>query len=402
VADDLIELSEALRELEELIANNEPRWSSRWKAELAKDLAALLKSPEGPNDNADGPVDKYPPEIRAWHYNDDAELWHNFQKASLFLRLEMEKKRLRVYVRDRGDGQLLRLLPEDWRRWAPTDRLSGEEAGLPVVCVETRHMQAVLKAQINKTDRNDARGIAQMMRAGLYRPVHVKTLRSQKLRMLLTHRKLLQSKAIDIENDLRGTLRNFGLKVGMVGTVRFEARIRELVEDLPDLAALIEPLLIVRRTLREQVVILHRRLLAIVRDDEVCRRLMTTPGVGPVVALTYRATVDVPARFRKSKSVGAAFGLTCSRYQSGEIDWSGRISRCGDEMMRVMLYEAAQSMMHSKKWSWLKAWAMQIARRRGMKKAIVALARRLAVIMHRIWVDGTEFRWTREQAVTAA
>src|SRR5215471_9797722 len=273
------------------------------------------------------------------------------------------------------------------------------EAGLLVICVETRHMQAVLKAQINKTDRNDARGIAQMMRAGLYRPVHVKTVRSQKLRMLLTHRKLLQSKAIAIENDLRGTLRNFGLKVGMVGKVKLEARTRELVENLPDLAVLVEPMLIVRRTLREQIVIMHRRLLTIVRDDEVCRCLMTTPGVGPVVALTYRATVDVPARFRKSKAVGAVFGLTFAKYQSGEIDRSGAISRCGDEMMRTMLYEAAQSLLfHSTRWSWLKAWAMQIARYRGMKKAIVALARRLAVIMHRIWVDGTEFRWTREVA----
>ncbi len=274
------------------------------------------------------------------------------------------------------------------------------EADLPVICVETRHMRAVLKAQINKTDRNDARGIAQMIRVGLYRPVHVKTLRSQKLRMLLTHRKLLQSKAIAVDNDLRGTLRNFGLKVGMVGAARFEARIRELVADLPDLAVLIEPLLVVRRVLREQLDILHRRLLAIVRDDEVCRRLMTVPGVGPVVALTYRATVDVPARFRKSKSVGAVFGLTCSRDQSGERDHPGAISRCGDEMMRTALYEAAQVMlMHSVKWSWLKAWAMKIARHRGRNKAIVALARRLAVIMHRIWVDGTEFRWTRETAV---
>src|SRR5437667_3169465 len=136
------------------------------------------------------------------------------------------------------------------------------EAGLPVICVETRHMQAVLKAQINKTDRNDA------MRAGLYRPVHVKTIRSQKLRMLLTHRKLLQSKAIAIENDLRGTLRNFGLKVGVVGAVKFEARIQELVENLPDLAVLVEPLLVVRRVLREQLGILHRRLLVLVRDDE--------------------------------------------------------------------------------------------------------------------------------------
>src|SRR5882724_2193524 len=215
------------------------------------------------------------------------------------------------------------------------------DAGLPVVCVETRHMRAVLLAQI--------------MRAGLYRPVHVKTLRSQKLRMLLTHRKLLQSKAIAIDNDLRGTLRNFGLKVGVVGASKFEARIRELVESLPDLAELVEPMLIVRRTLREQIDILHRRLLAIVRDDEVCRRLMTVPGVGPVVALTYRATVDVPARFRNSKAVEAVFGLTPSRYQSGEINRTGAYNR-------------------------------------GMKKAIVALARRLAVIMHRIWVDGTEFR----------
>jgi transposase len=273
------------------------------------------------------------------------------------------------------------------------------EANLPVICVETRHMRAVLKAQINKTDRNDARGIAQMMRVGLYRPVHVKTLRSQKLRMLLTHRKLLQSKAIAVENDLRGTLRNFGLKVGVVGAVKFEARVKELVENFPDLMALVEPLLVVRRVLREQIGILHRHVVTIVRNDEVCRRLMTVPGVGPVVALTYRATVDVPARFRKSKSVGAAFGLTCSRDQSGERDRPGAISRCGDETMRAMLYEAAQSMLvHSTRWSWLKAWAMQIAKRRGMKRAIVALARRLAVILHRIWVDGTEFRWTRQAA----
>ena len=274
------------------------------------------------------------------------------------------------------------------------------EAGLPVICVETRHMRAVLKAQINKTDRNDARGIAQMMRVGLYRPVHVKTLRSQKLRMLLTHRKLLQAKAIAIENDLRGTLRNFGLKVGMVGTVKFEARIRELVANLPDLAELVEPVLFARRVLREQFAILHRRLLAIARDDEVCRRLMTVPGVGPVVALAYRATVDVPARFRNSKAVGAVFGLTPAKHQSGESERIGAISRCGDEMVRSMLYEAAQTMLtRSAKWSWLKAWAMKIARHRGMKKAIVALARRMAVILHRIWVDGTEFRWTREVAV---
>ncbi len=138
------------------------------------------------------------------------------------------------------------------------------------------------------------------------------------------------------------------------------------------------------------------------RDDEVCRRLLTVPGVGPVLALTYRATFDVPARFHRSKAVGAVFRLTPAQNQSGKSDRSGGISRCGGEMMRVMLYEAAQVMVtHTNKRSWLEAWAMQIARRRGIKKAIVALARRLAVIMHRIWVDGTEFRWIREEAATA-
>jgi transposase len=173
----------------------------------------------------------------------------------------------------------------------------------------------------------DSGPVAQMMRVGLYRPVHVKTLRSQKLRMLLTHRKLLQSKAIAIDNDLRGTLRNFGLKVGVVGRLKFEARIKELVETLPDLAVLVEPLLIVRRVLREQIGILHCRLLAIVRDDDVCRRLMTVPGVGPVVALTYRATVDVPARFRNSKAVGAVFGLTPAARATEPVGYHGAQTR---------------------------------------------------------------------------
>jgi len=276
------------------------------------------------------------------------------------------------------------------------------EAGLPVICVETRHMKAALSAQVNKSDRNDARGIAHMMRVGLYRPVHVKTLSSQKQRMLLTGRQLLQAKALDIESDLRGTLRNFGFKVGMVGTVKFEARIRELVADHSDLVAIVEPLLIARRVLREQLGVLHRQLLAVVRHDEICRRLMTMPGVGPVVALTFRATVDVPGRFTRSKAVGAIFGLTPRRHQSGEIDRTGGISKCGDALMRTTLYQAAQVMLtRTNKWSWLKAWGMKIAKRRGMKRAIVAVARRMAVIMHRMWVDDTEFCWTRKEVAAA-
>ena len=273
------------------------------------------------------------------------------------------------------------------------------QAGLPVICIETRHTKAFLKAQVNKTDRNDARGIAQMMRVNLFRPVHVKTLTSQHRRALLTARKLLQEKAIAIENDIRGLLRNFGLKVGIVGPVGFGTRIRELVDDMPELAEIAVSLLAARQTLREELSRLHRKVLAIVKDDGTCRRLMTVPGVGPVVALAFASTIDVPARFRNSKAVGAALGLTPVLKESGESRRIGCVSLCGDGMMRTLLYEAAQVMLtRVKKWSWLKAWAMNIAKRGSLRKAIVALARRLAVIMHRIWSDGTEFRWSRDHA----
>jgi transposase len=278
------------------------------------------------------------------------------------------------------------------------------EAGLPVICAETRHMKAVLRAQqANKSDRNDARGIAQMMRVGLYKPVHVKTLGSQQERMLLTTRKLLRDKLQDMENELRGTLRNFGLKVGVVSAGRFEARIRELVVGHLRLEMIVTPLLAVRRVLREQLAKLHKLILDQVRSDPLCRRLMTVPGVGPVVALTFRATVDQAQRFARSKAVGAHFGLVPRRFQSGEMDYDGRVSKCGDAMMRTALYEAAQVLLtRTQKWSWLKAWGMQVARRRGAKKAIVALARRLAVVLHRMWVDGTEFRWRKEIDAAAA
>ena len=271
----------------------------------------------------------------------------------------------------------------------------------PAICIETRHAKAFLKAQVNKSDRNDARGIAQMMRVGLFQPVHVKTLASQKRRALLAARKILQEKALAIENDIRGLLRNFGLKVGIVGVVGFEHRIHDLVEGVPELADIMEPLLAARRVLGEKFAKLHRKVLLLARDNEVCRRLMTIPGVGPVVSLAFISTVDVPARFRNSKAVGPSLGLTPVLNQSGESHRVGRISLCGDEAMRALLYEAAQVMLtRVQKWSWLKAWAMNIAKRRGQKKAIVALARRLAVIMHRMWSDGTEFRWTREMAPT--
>jgi transposase len=273
------------------------------------------------------------------------------------------------------------------------------QAGLPVICVETRHMKAALSAQVNKTDRNDARGIAQMMRVGLYRPVHVKTQVSQEKRMLLTSRKLLQAQIRALENDLRGSLRTFGLKVGAVSVGRFEERVRALMIGLPVLAAIVEPLLAVRAALRAQFVVLHRMLLGLVRSDPLCARLMSVPGVGPVVALTFQATVDQPQRFAKSKAVGAHFGLTPRRHSSGETDYSGRISKCGDAMMRAVLYEAAHTLLtRTRRWSSLKAWGIRVAKRRGLQKATVAVARKLAVILHRIWIDGTQFRWSAQPA----
>jgi transposase len=273
------------------------------------------------------------------------------------------------------------------------------DIGLAAICVETRHMHAALSARINKTDRNDARGIAQMMRVGLFKAVHVKTPASQHRRLLLTSRKLLQRKIYDIENDLRGSLRNFGLKVGVVGAVKFEGRIRELVADHPVVAAIVGPLLEARAVLRVQFTKLHRMLLALVRTDPICRRLMSAPGVGPIVALTFRTCVDNPARFSRSKCVGAHYGLTPRLYQSGEVARTGRISRCGDVMLRSSLYEAALVVLtRPGRWNPLKAWGIAVARRRGMQKAIVAVARKLAIVLHRMWRDDTDFRWT---AVTA-
>lgn len=268
------------------------------------------------------------------------------------------------------------------------------KAGLPVICIETRHAQAVLSAQVNKTDRNDARGIAQMMRVNLYRPVHVKTLASQQIRILLSGRRFLQAKLLDVENSMRGLLRNFGLKVGVVTRVRYEERIRELINESPALAAVVEPMLVVRRTLREQYSRLHRQMLILARADDDCRLLMTAPGVGPLVALTYRAAIDEPARFRQSRAVGAHFGLAPRTHQSGELDRRGRITKNGDETLRSALFEASLVLMRpSTKPSALKAWGLRVAKRRGMARALVAVARRLAVILHRMWVDRTEFRW---------
>jgi transposase len=277
------------------------------------------------------------------------------------------------------------------------------QAGLPAVLVETRHVKAALSAMRVKTDRNDARGIAQLIRMGLFRPVHAKAMPAQEVRLLLTARKQVQAKLLDLEGGIRGLLRGFGLKVGPIGTAGFERRIRELVAGQATLERVMEPMLRARQALRAEYANLHRGLLRIVRTDDVCRRLMTVPGVGPVLAITFTSALDDPARFRRSKDVGAHLGLTPRKYQFGETDRTGRITKAGDAMARSMLFEAANAMLtRAARFSALKAWAVRIAGRHGMAKAKVALARKLAVVLHRMWMDGTEFRWGREPAVAAA
>jgi transposase len=266
------------------------------------------------------------------------------------------------------------------------------EAGLPVELLETRHVRDAFKAMPVKTDRNDARGIAQLIRLGWFRPVHCKSLPAQELRAVLTARKLVQGKRHDIEMSLRGILRGFGLKVGPTTTRSFEGRIRELVEGHPTLVTIADALLLARAALGEQLGKLQKRLVLLARDDKRARLLMSTPGVGVLVALTYVAAIDDPARFRSSKAAGAHFGLTPKKYQSGETDVTGRISKIGDASVRTALYEAANVILtRPVKGSSLKSWAMRVAKRAGMRKAKVALARKLAVVLHRMLVDGTEF-----------
>jgi transposase len=267
------------------------------------------------------------------------------------------------------------------------------QAGQPVELLETRHVRNAFKIMPVKTDRKDARGIAELMRLGWFRPVHCKSLPAQEMRALLTARKLLQSKLHDIELSLRGILRGFGLKVGKTTPVRFAARITELVDGHPSLQTIAASLLAAREALRREFNAFEKRLRGLARNDTRARLLMTVPGVGTIVALAYASAIDDPKRFRSSKTVGAHFGLTPKKYQSGETDYSGRISKIGDGAVRTALYEAAHIILSKplKGATALKSWAMRLARRAGMNKAKVALARKLAVIMHRMLADGTPF-----------
>jgi transposase len=271
--------------------------------------------------------------------------------------------------------------------------LSLRRRGLPVICLDARHAKAALSLQVNKTDANDAFGLAQIVRTGWYREVAVKSMDAQTLRMLLVARAQLVSQRQTTSNTIRGLLKAYGITIRRGAGGLFAGRVRESIAADTALAAIIDPLLDTWQATREQIAIFDRQIIARAKNDPVARRLMTAPGVGVVVALAYAAVIDDPLRFKHSAAVGAYLGLTPRRYQSGEVDRAGHISRCGDALLRAYLYEAATVLLsRAAKPTALKAWGLELAKRIGTRRAKVAVARKLAVILHRIWIDQTEFR----------
>ena len=267
-------------------------------------------------------------------------------------------------------------------------------AGFDVVCMEARQVNAALSAMRNKTDKTDARGIAQVLRSGWFNTVYMKSREAHAARALLSSRKAVQRKCIDLSNEIRGLFRIFGHRLPpRVDQASFDERVRPIIEADPDLSHALLPLLNARVMLFETYRELDRRVKQAACRDETCLRFMAIPGVGPIAALTFKAAVDDPGRFTSSRTVAAHFGLTPRRYQSGEMDNPGRISKAGDADVRSALYAAANAMMmRSVASSEIKSWGLRLMRRKGRRRAVVAVARKLAVVMHRMWADGTEFR----------
>jgi transposase len=270
---------------------------------------------------------------------------------------------------------------------------------LPVVCIDARHAHAVLSARMNKSDKNDARGLAELVRVGWFREVKVKSEESQKIRSILVARSRLVSIRRDLENQVRSMLKEYGLLFSRAIGAQFRQQVFELLEDGHQLRSVVEPLMAIHEQVCQEQVKLDNEVRRLARADETTKRLMTVPGVGVVTALTFRHTVDDPTRFSSATKVGAYLGLTPRRKQSGETDITGKISRWGDRLLRTYLFEAATVLVHrTKKWSTLKAWGVRLIKRIGMKQAKVAIARKIATILHCIWVDGTAFEWGQPKA----
>lgn len=269
--------------------------------------------------------------------------------------------------------------------------------GIPVVCLDARHAKAALSMRLNKSDRNDARGLAELVRMGWYREARVKSMESRYIRALLIARAKLVNLKRDIENQMRGLLKSLGIVLGKVAGRPFLGKIVVVLRQAPHLRPIIEPMMTAQSALVTQILSYDEHVRALAKNAPTVRRLMTVPGVGPVTALAFVSTIDDPKRFASANDVGAYLGLTPRRHQSGEVDRTGRISKHGDRLMRYYLFEAANVLLNVvRRGSPLKTWGTTLKKRIGHKKAKVAVARKLAIILHCIWTDGTEFQWERD------
>lgn len=266
------------------------------------------------------------------------------------------------------------------------------DMGLPAICIDAYHAHGVLRLQMNKTDKNDAQGIAQIMRCNWYKEVTIKSFENHESRALFRTRSNLVSMRTDVVNQIRGMLKTFGILIKGIAGVSFENRIQEIIDEDTALTPPLQIQLDMLKMIKQKIEELDELVLDHAYASQSCRILMSIPGVGPMTAANFVLAVYDADRFKTSKSVGAYFGLTPRRRQSGEMDYNGRISKRGDRVVRHQLYEAANSILtRVKKPSSLQAWGLRIAKRSGLKKARIAVARKLAVIMHQMLQTGELF-----------
>ena len=267
---------------------------------------------------------------------------------------------------------------------------------MPVVCVESRQAYQALKSlKANKTDRNDAQGLAHLARTGFFKPVHVKSLPAHAIRSLIAARKMLVGQRVTLENQIRGLVVVFGVRLPRGLSPAFVDQVLHMSDGVDGLSGAMRGLVAARAAVLAAVAAIDADIRRLSRASEACRQLMTIPGVGPITALAFAAAIDDPDRFKRSRDVGAYLGLVPRRHQSGAIDYVGRISKCGDKRLRTLLYEAANvTLTRYKAPLKLKDRAFAIAKRSTMRQARVALARRLAVIMHAMLRDREEFQPT--------
>jgi transposase len=277
-----------------------------------------------------------------------------------------------------------------------------QKLGLEAICIDARKMAAILSVTVNKNDKNDARGIADAMRCNHYKSVNIREDANASLKILIKSRTTLVQTRTTLKNTVRGLLKVYGIRLGDVSHQKFSEKVREHTTVSDHAKIGIKSLLKSYETTHEEIVRVEKTLHKIAKEDEEIRRLMTTPGVGAIVALSYRADMGDPARFEDSQNVGAYYGMTPRQYSSGETVRQGRISKCGAQDVRYLLTEAAIVLLtRSKAWSPLKAWGLKIQKKHGFKKAAVAVGRKLSVILHRMLVTGESFKFSKAELSSA-